>query len=69
MRQGLDADLNIVNGGSAAGIEFWPGSFGREREWKGWDESRICPGRKAECIQNTVQMRQIVAEEMSRAGM
>jgi len=69
MRQGLDADLNLVKDGSAAGIEFWPGAFGREDEWTGWDQARICPGRKSECVQNTKQMHQIVAQEFSRAGM
>jgi len=69
MRQGLDADLNLVKDGSAAGIEFWPGAFGREDEWTGWDQARICPGRKSECVQNMKQMHQIVAQEFSRAGM
>jgi hypothetical protein len=28
LRQGLDSDLQLVKNGDAAGIEFWPGSFG-----------------------------------------
>jgi hypothetical protein len=68
LRQGLDADLQLVKNGDAAGIEFWPGSFGKIDEWKGWDEARICPGRKAECVQNTHEMQQIVAEEFKTHG-
>jgi hypothetical protein len=69
LRQGLDLDLGLVKDGTAAGIEFWPGSFGKEDAWKGWDEPRICPGRKSDCIQNTQRMRQVVAQEFSRQGM
>jgi hypothetical protein len=68
LRQGLDADLQLVNSGEADGIEFWPGSFGRVETWKGWDEPRICPGRKQRCVQNTQQMLQIVAEEFKAHG-
>lgn len=68
LRQGLDADFRLLEDGDASGIEFWPGSFGRIGEWKGWDESRICPGRKSECVQNTEQMEQIVAQEFKNHG-
>lgn len=69
LRQGLDLDLGLVKDGTAAGLEFWPGSFGKEADWKGWDEPRICPGRKNECVQNTQQMRQVVAEEFRKIGL
>lgn len=68
LHRGLDTDFQLLESGDAAGIEFWPGSFGRINEWKGWDEARICPGRKSECVQNTEQMRQIVAEEFKKHG-
>jgi hypothetical protein len=68
LRQGLDTDLQLVKSGDAAGIEFWPGSFGKIDEWKGWDEARICPGRRSECVKNTHEMRQIVAEEFKTHG-
>jgi hypothetical protein len=66
LRQGLDADFELLKSGEAQGIEFWPGLFGRIAEWKGWDEARICPGRKVECVLNTEQMRQIVAAEFKK---
>jgi len=69
LRQGLDVDLGLVKDGTAAGLEFWPGQFGKETGWRGWDEPRVCPGRRSECIQNTLQMRQIVAQEFSKQGM
>ena len=66
LRQGLDIDLGLVKSGEAAGIEFYPGSFGLENNWSGWNAPRICPGRKSDCIQNTDQMRQVVAQEFSK---
>lgn len=69
LRQGLDIDLGLVKNGAAAGIEFWPNNFGRVSQWSGWDESRICPGRKTACIQNTQQLHQIVAQEFQSHGM
>lgn len=68
LKQGLDIDLGLVKNGTAAGIEFWPNTFGKEEQWSGWDQSRICPGRKAECVQNTQQMHQIVAQEFQSHG-
>jgi hypothetical protein len=68
LRQGLGADFRLLQSGDAAGIEFWPGSFGKIADWKGWDEARICPGRRAECVENTEQMRKIVAQEFELHG-
>jgi hypothetical protein len=66
VRQGMDIDLDLAKSGAAAGIEFYPGVFGKESSWTGWDGSRICPGRKDECVENTQKMHQIVAEEFRK---
>jgi hypothetical protein len=58
----LDESIRLLRSGDVAGIEFYPGQFGREEEWDGWNEPRICPAaRRQECIGNTKAMRQIVA--------
>lgn len=62
VRQGLDIDLDLAKKGAATGIEFYPGIFGNEANWKGWDGGRICPGRKDECVANTQKMHEVVAE-------
>lgn len=69
LREQLDTDFQLLRSGEAGGMEFWPGSFGRIGAWDGWDEARICPGRRTECVQNTEQMEQIVAEEFKSHGL
>ena len=62
-RQALDADFKLLESGAVSGIEFYPGAFGREDSWSGWDKPQICPGRKQECIANTKELRAIVADK------
>jgi hypothetical protein len=58
-------DLRIASSGGAAGIEFFPGNFGSEDAWKGWNNPRACKqGERDACVQNTVSMRQKVREVM-----
>jgi hypothetical protein len=61
----LREDLKIANSGGAVGIEFFPGNFGAEDSWKGWNNPRACKqGEKDACVQNTLAMRQKVREAM-----
>jgi len=61
----LREDLRIASSGGAAGIEFFPGNFGAEDTWKGWNNSRACKqGERDVCVQNTVAMRQKVRDAM-----
>lgn len=61
-RQSLTLQVAMLRSGTLAGIEFYPGQFGREGEWNGWNNPRICHAdRKAECIENTREMRRIAA--------
>jgi hypothetical protein len=62
-------DLKIADSGAVAGIEFFPGSFGGEDSWKGWEAARACKqGERAVCVQNTVAMREKVREDMKDAA-
>jgi hypothetical protein len=62
-------DLRVASSGGAAGIEFFPGSFGAEDSWKGWDNARACKqGERAACVQNTIAMRDKVREAMRNAA-
>jgi hypothetical protein len=48
----------MVQNGRIRSIEFYPGDFGLEERWTGWDRARNCQsGRKDECIANTKTMR------------
>ena len=63
--QNLREDLRIASSGGAAGIEFFPGDFGAEYSWRGWDNPRACKqGEKAVCVQNTLAMREKLREAM-----
>lgn len=61
-RDALQQQIALLRSGELAGLEYYPGQFGREEQWNGWDNPRICrPERKAECIENTIEMRRIAA--------
>lgn len=57
--QSLREALRIAGSGAAAGIEFFPGDFGAEESWKGWNNPRSCKqGERGVCLQNTLAMRE-----------
>lgn len=59
-REALTGQIALMRSGTLDGLEFYPGQFGREERWNGWNEERICrPDRRAECIENTQEMRRI----------
>lgn len=61
----LREDLRVAGSGRAAGIEFFPGNFGAEDTWNGWNNVRACKqDERAACVQNTVTMRTKVREEL-----
>jgi hypothetical protein len=64
--EALDADITLLKNGAVSGLEFYPGSFGREQGWSGWDKPGICPGRKQECIENTKALRKLVLDKFKR---
>jgi hypothetical protein len=64
--EALNADIALLKNGAVSGLEFYPGSFGHEDDWRGWDKPNICPGRKQECIENTRALRQLVLDTFKR---
>jgi hypothetical protein len=65
-QQNLQQEIALIQSGAAVGLEFFPGSFGQEDSWKGWDNPRACKaGGRAECIQTTLAMREKVRELLS----
>jgi hypothetical protein len=66
-RQTLDIQIRLLMSGEVEWIEFLPGAFGMEDQWKAWDsDPRTCPGRKQECINNTKQLRTEVSDAFSK---
>lgn len=58
-------DLRIAGSGGVAGIEFFPGNFGAEDTWMGWNNPRACKqDEKAACVQNTMAMRAKIRDAM-----
>jgi len=55
--QTLRVQVRLLRQGKVSGIEFYPGYFGMEGKWAGWNNAKICPPeRKEECIANTKAM-------------
>jgi hypothetical protein len=58
----------LLKEGRVAGIEFYPGFFGKENAWDGWKQPDYCsPSRVAKCIENTRAMRQSTLQTLSVA--
>lgn len=58
-RQAVSIAARLLKEGRIAGIEFYPGFFGKENEWGGWKYADYCsPKRVHECIANTRIMRE-----------
>jgi len=65
----LDSAISLLKNGTVSWIEFFPGFFGRDDQWPDWSEPRICaPSRRKECIDNTKQMRAVVADKLKQLG-
>ena len=61
-------EVSLLHSGQVAWLEFYPGSFGLEEQWKNWDQPRICSAsRRQECIDNTKAMRQTVLQVLGRS--
>jgi hypothetical protein len=65
-KQALDIQLRLLKSGELDWLEFFPGAYGNEASWNGWDRPRICPGRKQECITNTLNLREAVADALAK---
>jgi hypothetical protein len=59
--QTLAIQKHLMDQGEIAAIEFSPGMFGQEDEWRAWTDARTCRAeRRQECIDDTKALRQIV---------
>ncbi|MGH9716750.1 MAG: hypothetical protein ACRD4R_08480 [Candidatus Acidiferrales bacterium] len=66
-KKSFDVQLHLLQDGSVAGIEFYPGDFGNVARSDIWGSPRSCrPGRLPECIANSKQMRKYVGEKLSQ---
>jgi hypothetical protein len=55
----------LLKDGTVDAIEFYPGNFGHEEQWKGWQNPRMCgPGDQDACIQTTKQLHEIAIKEL-----
>jgi hypothetical protein len=61
-------EVSLLRSGQVAWLEFYPGSFGLEEQWKNWDQPRICSAsRRQECVSNTKAMREAVLQILGRS--
>lgn len=55
--EALRIQAQLMIEGKVAALEFIPGNFGNEAQWRGWHNPRVCqPSRRQDCIDMTVQM-------------
>jgi hypothetical protein len=55
----------LLKDGTVDAIEFYPGNFGHEAQWKGWQNPRTClPGDQDACVQTTKQLHEIAVKEL-----
>jgi hypothetical protein len=58
-------ESQLLRDGTIYAVEFYPGNFGREEQWKGWQNPRAClPGDQEACIQTTKQLQEIAVKEL-----
>jgi len=56
-KQTLREQVRLLQSGALVGLEFYPGHFGWEEKWEGWNDPAECaPGRKEQCAENTKAM-------------
>jgi len=65
--ESLKERLAMLNHSNVEWIELFPGNFGMEPQWKGWQESRACHSeRLQECIQNPKTMHDVVRTALNQ---
>lgn len=61
----FERQVEMLTKGQIDGIEFYPGQFGLESDWKGWTNPKICgPEQRQQCIDTTLEMRRFVEERL-----
>jgi hypothetical protein len=65
--ESLKERLAMLNHSNVEWIELFPGNFGMEAQWKGWQEPRSCHSeRLQECIANTKTMHEVVRTALNQ---
>ncbi|HZF14977.1 MAG TPA: hypothetical protein VE046_03445 [Steroidobacteraceae bacterium] len=65
----IDIQASMLKHRAIQGIEFYPGGFGQEDGWHGWNNPKICrPERRQECVKNTKALRAIAIDALNRYG-
>jgi Abnormal spindle-like microcephaly-assoc'd, ASPM-SPD-2-Hydin len=58
--------LNELQQGVVAAIEFLPGNFGIEAQWPEWSQPNYCaPSRLQQCLADTLEMRQTALQDLA----
>jgi hypothetical protein len=66
--QTFDLQLHLLQDGTVAGLEFYPGNFGDVSKAGLWRDPRSClPGKLPECVANSRQMESYVGKQLSKA--
>lgn len=66
----VDIQLQLLQQGAMAGIEFYPGDFGEVSKAGMWRDPRSCrPGRLPECIATSQQMEKYVGEKFGQSNL
>jgi hypothetical protein len=64
-KQSIAIEAKLLKQGQVAGIEFYPGFFGMEKQWQGWRHPDYCDhDRLQQCVDDTLEMRQVAAETL-----
>jgi hypothetical protein len=68
--QTFDQQLRLLQDGTVAGIEFYPGDFGEIDQAGLWRDPRSClPGKLPDCLANSQQMQSYVGKKLSNANL
>jgi hypothetical protein len=67
-RQTFATQVAMLKNGQLDGLEFYPGYFGAEQDWRGWSKPRNCSeARRQECIDVTKSMRAGIVQALEQA--
>jgi hypothetical protein len=65
----LRLQVSMMVKGEVAAIEFYPGNFGTEDNWEGWQRSRICQApRVKSCTETTKEMHATTQQVLDSIG-
>jgi hypothetical protein len=66
----FDVQRQLLQDGTVAGIEFYPGDFGETEKAGMWKDSRSClPGGLPECLANSDAMRKYVGDKLGQMSL